>query len=108
MDTASSVVGSSHTALCTSVTGFLFDTVLLQVDLYCLVAWNDDKIRVFAPESGRLMFIIHDAHKAGVTAICGTRTCKRLISGGGDGRVSIKPTVGEVLLIYLRLSRGFH
>lgn len=93
MDTASSVVGSSHTALCTSVTGFLFGTVLLEVDLYCLVAWNDDKIRVFAPESGRLMFTIHDAHKEGVTAVCGTRTCKRLISGGGDGRVSIKPAV---------------
>lgn len=55
---------------------------------HCLVAWNDGKIRVFAPESGRLMLIIHNAHKTGVTAIAGTRDCKKIISGGGEGQVS--------------------
>lgn len=57
---------------------------------YCLVAWNDGKIRVFAPESGRLMLIIHNAHKMGVTAIAGTRDCKKIISGGGEGQVSTR------------------
>uniref|UniRef100_A0A665THZ6 Cilia- and flagella-associated protein 52 n=1 Tax=Echeneis naucrates TaxID=173247 RepID=A0A665THZ6_ECHNA len=52
-------------------------------------AWNDDKIRVFAPESGRLMLIIHNAHRMGVTAIAGTRNCKRIISGGGEGQVRV-------------------
>lgn len=54
----------------------------------CLVAWNDGKIRVFAPESGRLMLIIHNAHKMGVTAVAGTRDCKKIVSGGGEGQVS--------------------
>ncbi|XP_075898976.1 cilia- and flagella-associated protein 52 [Nelusetta ayraudi] len=52
-------------------------------------AWNDGKIRVFAPESGRLMLIIHNAHKTGVTAIAGTRDCKKIISGGGEGQVRV-------------------
>ncbi|XP_072239974.1 cilia- and flagella-associated protein 52 isoform X2 [Leuresthes tenuis] len=52
-------------------------------------AWNDNKIRVFAPESGRLMLTINNAHKRGVTAIAGTRDCKRIVSGGGDGQVRV-------------------
>ncbi|XP_028988356.1 cilia- and flagella-associated protein 52 isoform X2 [Betta splendens] len=52
-------------------------------------AWNDGKIRVFGPESGRLMLIIHNAHRMGVTAIAGTRDCKRIVSGGGEGQVRV-------------------
>lgn len=36
------------------------------------------------------MLIIHGAHNMGVTAIAGTRNCKRIISGGGTGMVSEK------------------
>uniref|UniRef100_A0A4W6FRJ2 Cilia- and flagella-associated protein 52 n=1 Tax=Lates calcarifer TaxID=8187 RepID=A0A4W6FRJ2_LATCA len=52
-------------------------------------AWNDGKIRVFAPESGRLMLVIDNAHRMGVTAIAGTRDCKRIVSGGGEGQVRV-------------------
>lgn len=52
-----------------------------------LLAWNDGKIRVFAPASGKLMTTIHNAHNMGVTAIAGTRDCRRIVSGGGDGQV---------------------
>ncbi|XP_041723287.2 cilia- and flagella-associated protein 52 [Coregonus clupeaformis] len=52
-------------------------------------AWNDGKIRVFAPETGRAMLVIHNAHSMGVTAIAGTRDCKRIISGGGEGQVRV-------------------
>ncbi|XP_074549088.1 cilia- and flagella-associated protein 52 [Halichoeres trimaculatus] len=52
-------------------------------------AWNDGKIRVFALESGRLMIVIHNAHRMGVTAIAGTRDCKRIVSGGGEGQVRV-------------------
>lgn len=31
--------------------------------------WNDGKIRAFFPESGKLKFVISDAHAEGVTAI---------------------------------------
>ncbi|CAB1416936.1 unnamed protein product, partial [Pleuronectes platessa] len=44
-------------------------------------AWDDGAIRVFGTESGRLMLIIDNAHKKGVTAIAGTRSCKRIVSG---------------------------
>ncbi|XP_066926830.1 cilia- and flagella-associated protein 52-like [Clytia hemisphaerica] len=52
-------------------------------------AWDDGKIRVFTPESGKLRFIIHDAHNKGVTAIASTSTSKRIISGGGEGEVRV-------------------
>ncbi|XP_069606735.1 cilia- and flagella-associated protein 52 [Ranitomeya imitator] len=52
-------------------------------------AWNDGKIRAFTPESGRLMYQIENAHTMGVTAIAATGDCKRLVSGGGDGRVRV-------------------
>ncbi|KAI4832905.1 hypothetical protein KUCAC02_015845 [Chaenocephalus aceratus] len=52
-------------------------------------AWNDGKIRVFAPESGRLMLTIDNAHRMGVTAIAGTKDCKRIVSGGGSGQVRV-------------------
>lgn len=34
------------------------------------------------------MLIIHNVHRKGVTAIAGTRDCKRIVSGGGEGQVS--------------------
>lgn len=53
------------------------------------VAWNDGKIRLFAPESGRLMLVIPNAHSMGVTALKSTSDCKRLVSGGGEGQVGL-------------------
>lgn len=50
-------------------------------------AWNDGKIRAFTPETGRLLYVINNAHRIGVTAIATTSDCKRIISGGGEGEV---------------------
>lgn len=56
-------------------------------------AWSDGKIRAFFPESGKLQFMISDAHCDAVKslAICNrvedTKTSWHLISGGADGRV---------------------
>ncbi|XP_030639152.1 cilia- and flagella-associated protein 52 [Chanos chanos] len=52
-------------------------------------AWNDGKIRLFTPESGRLILVIQNAHNMGVTAIAGTSDCKRIVSGGGEGQVRV-------------------
>uniref|UniRef100_A0A8B9LUC0 Cilia- and flagella-associated protein 52 n=1 Tax=Astyanax mexicanus TaxID=7994 RepID=A0A8B9LUC0_ASTMX len=52
-------------------------------------AWNDGKIRMFTPESGRLKLIIHNAHSLGVTAIASGKDSNRLISGGGEGQVRV-------------------
>ncbi|XP_023601107.1 cilia- and flagella-associated protein 52 [Myotis lucifugus] len=54
-----------------------------------LMAWDDGKIRAFAPETGRLMYAINNAHRIGVTAIATTSDCKRIISGGGEGEVRV-------------------
>ncbi|XP_066836432.1 cilia- and flagella-associated protein 52 isoform X2 [Anser cygnoides] len=52
-------------------------------------AWNDGKIRAFMPETGRLMYVINNAHSLGVTAIAATNDCKRIVSGGGEGQVRV-------------------
>ena len=36
-----------------------------------LTAWSDGKIRSFLPQSGRLNYVINDAHKNGCTAVHG-------------------------------------
>ncbi|KAL2087100.1 hypothetical protein ACEWY4_018159 [Coilia grayii] len=52
-------------------------------------AWNDGKIRIFTPETGRLMLVVHNAHHMGVTAIACTSDCLRIISGGGEGQIRV-------------------
>lgn len=51
--------------------------------------WTDGKIRAFSPESGKLMYTIHDAHNEGVTAIAVTGDSNRIVSGGGDGQIRV-------------------
>jgi len=65
--------------------------------------WNDGKIRSFLPQSGALEYVINEAHrltgvgnssggvvpKNGVTAVCPSNDCKRLLSGGADGQVRV-------------------
>lgn len=51
--------------------------------------WNDGKIRAFLPQSGKLFYVINDAHNHGVTALALTSDCQRVISGGMEGEVRI-------------------
>merc|ERR1712151_475604 len=65
--------------------------------------WSDGRIRSFGPQSGNLQYVINDAHKLtgvgnssggvvpknGVTSICPSNDCKRIISGGADGKVRV-------------------
>ena len=36
-----------------------------------LTAWSDGKIRAFLPQSGRLNYVINDAHRGGVSFYLG-------------------------------------
>ncbi|CAK0827884.1 unnamed protein product [Prorocentrum cordatum] len=51
--------------------------------------WSDGKIRAFLPQSGKLLYVINDAHKNGVTAIGVTSDCGRIVSGGMEGEVRV-------------------
>ncbi|KAK1163716.1 cilia- and flagella-associated protein 52-like [Acipenser oxyrinchus oxyrinchus] len=62
---------------------------LMQDGKSIISAWNDGKIRVFTPESGKLIYAINNAHSMGVTAIAATTDCKKIISGGGEGQVRV-------------------
>lgn len=54
-----------------------------------LSGWNDGKLRVFLPQSGKLMYVINDAHRHGVTGLIGTVDSQRIVSGGMEGEVRI-------------------
>lgn len=47
--------------------------------------WSDGKIRAFGPQSGKLLYMINDAHHKAVTALAVTSDSKRVISGGEEG-----------------------
>eukprot|EP00602_Paraphysomonas_sp_CaronLab_P009550 CAMPEP_0185018160 /NCGR_PEP_ID=MMETSP1103-20130426/978_1 /TAXON_ID=36769 /ORGANISM="Paraphysomonas bandaiensis, Strain Caron Lab Isolate" /LENGTH=658 /DNA_ID=CAMNT_0027547881 /DNA_START=77 /DNA_END=2053 /DNA_ORIENTATION=+ len=55
--------------------------------------WNDGRIRAFYPETGRMKFVIPDAHSEKVTAIalCDNDSYSpwRMVSGGAEGKVRI-------------------
>ncbi|KAF0982496.1 hypothetical protein FDP41_011426 [Naegleria fowleri] len=62
--------------------------------------WSDGKIRAFGPQSGKLLYVINDAHKilgqkkvsgrlVGVTAIAMSHDSQRIVSGGSDGQVRV-------------------
>ena len=55
--------------------------------------WTDGKVRAFYPETGRMRFVISDAHTDNVTALAvadnDARSPWRLITGGAEGRVRI-------------------
>ncbi|KAM4594295.1 cilia- and flagella-associated protein 52 [Fundulus diaphanus] len=84
------LVGRPKELLRITVANMTCNSLDFMVDGHSIIsAWNDDKIRVFGPESGRLMLTIDNAHRMGVTAIAGTRDCKRIVSGGGEGQVRV-------------------
>ena len=47
--------------------------------------WSDGKIRAFLPQSGKLLYVINDAHNHGCTAITATDDGQRIVSGGAEG-----------------------
>jgi WD40 repeat protein len=62
--------------------------------------WSDGRIRAFGPQSGKLLYVINDAHKItgakkisgalmGVTALSLTSNGNRILSGGSDGQVRV-------------------
>mmetsp|Transcript_42589 Transcript_42589/g.99981 ORF Transcript_42589/g.99981 Transcript_42589/m.99981 type:complete len:612 (+) Transcript_42589:132-1967(+) len=60
-----------------------------------LSGWSDGKIRAFGPQSGKLLYVINDAHVGGVTAIACANDPERLVSGGFDGSVRVWRVTAE-------------
>lgn len=65
-------------------------SIVFSRDGTCIISgWDDGKIRAFYPESGKLMYVINDAHQRGVTSLAITSDSRRIISGGGEGQVRV-------------------
>jgi cilia- and flagella-associated protein 52 len=70
-----------------------------------LSGWEDGKIRAFGPESGKIVYVINDAHilerkrltgpLQGVTALAATSDARHVVSGGSDGQVRIWRVMAE-------------
>lgn len=74
--------------------------------------WDDGKIRAFYPETGRMKFVIPDAHAEKVTAVAiadnDARAPWRIVSGGAEGRVRIWHVTSshQALISSLKEHRG--
>ena len=62
---------------------------VLQNGTSIVSGWSDGRIRAFGPQSGKLLYTIHDAHHGAVTAIAGTADSARILSGGEEGAVRV-------------------
>lgn len=77
-----------------------------------LSGWDDGKIRAFFPETGRIRFVIPDAHQEKVTALAiadnDSRYPWRIVSGGAEGKVRIwnVSSSHQTLLASLKEHRG--
>jgi len=60
-----------------------------------LSGWSDGKIRAFGPQSGKLLYVINDAHVGGVTAIACANDPDKIVSGGADGSVRVWRVTAE-------------
>lgn len=71
-------------------------------------SWNDGRIRSFTPETGRLLYTIHNCHNNGVSAIAMCKDGMKLVSGGGDGQVRVWQLNGTngILLAVLKEHKG--
>ena len=54
-----------------------------------LSGWSDGKIRAFLPQSGKLMYVINDAHTHGVTALATSHDSLKIVSGGMEGEIRV-------------------
>ena len=60
-----------------------------------ITGWTDGKIRAFLPQSGKLYWVLNDAHKSGgkeyggVTCLTLTSDCEYVLSGGADCEVRL-------------------
>ncbi|XP_012271661.1 cilia- and flagella-associated protein 52 [Orussus abietinus] len=92
-----------------SVLNFICTSVCFSFDGGMIISgWNDGLIRAFTPQTGRLIFAIHNAHIKAVSAIVITMDGRRIVSGGCDGQLriwSIRPDV-QRLEVILKEHRG--
>ena len=52
--------------------------------------WTDGKIRSFLPQSGKLLFIINDAHPGKeITSLACSVDCTKIVSGDHEGEVRL-------------------
>eukprot|EP00347_Sterkiella_histriomuscorum_P019026 403343251 len=55
-----------------------------------ITGWTDGKIRAFLPQSGKLFYVINDAHKnKEVTALTTSVDCSKIVSGDSDGEIRL-------------------
>ncbi|PRP80433.1 hypothetical protein PROFUN_11888 [Planoprotostelium fungivorum] len=54
-----------------------------------LSGWSDGKVRAFGPQTGKLVWSIHDAHQDGITTLAHVAEGNRLLTGGKDGHIRV-------------------
>jgi len=71
-----------------------------------LSGWQDEKIRLFATETGQQIWQIDNAHKGGVSAICLSDNMKFFCSGGMEGDVRVWEMRSRTMVSHLKEHTG--
>ncbi|XP_071443263.1 cilia- and flagella-associated protein 52 [Hetaerina americana] len=72
------------------VQNFTCTGVLFSRDGKSIVSsWNNGTIQAFTPQTGKLMYVIQNAHTKGVSALDMTSDGKKIVSGGCEGQVRV-------------------
>ncbi|XP_015518674.1 cilia- and flagella-associated protein 52 [Neodiprion lecontei] len=86
-----------------TVPNFVCSSICFSYDGRMIISgWNDGLIRAFTPQTGRLIFTIHNSHVKAVSAVVITYDGTLLISGGCDGQVrfwDVKPEVQKLACV---------
>lgn len=65
-------------------------TVAMMQDGKSIISgWGDGQIRAFLPQSGKLFYVINNAHMHGATALATTSDSQKIVSGGMEGEVRV-------------------
>ncbi|KAF6201741.1 hypothetical protein GE061_004136 [Apolygus lucorum] len=83
-------VSKSRELLRITVPNFTCSSLIFTHDGKSIVTgWNDGTVRGFAPQSGKHIYTITDAHNKGVSALGLTKDGRTLMTGGQEGQIRI-------------------
>ncbi|XP_045122499.1 cilia- and flagella-associated protein 52-like [Portunus trituberculatus] len=92
-------VASLQELLRVELTGIVCYCCCVSPSLHTIITgWSDGRLRGLGAESGRVVWVMDDAHHAGVNTVCVLKSGK-LVSGGRDGRVRVWAVDGRRVLM---------
>mmetsp|Transcript_46052 Transcript_46052/g.128074 ORF Transcript_46052/g.128074 Transcript_46052/m.128074 type:complete len:628 (-) Transcript_46052:499-2382(-) len=69
---------------------------------FIITGWEDGRVRAHESDSGQFLWLIDQAHRAGVSALCLSNNERYIMTGGGEGDVRIWEMRSRELVSHLK------